>query len=179
MFGALAGLAKFAPLALAPLLCTHGLGELTPARRVRAVCLFAIAFVLTAAVVSIPAFTHDSLHTIFERTLAYQSNRESPFSIWGLYGGLEYTQAAVQGAALALAVSVAILPRRPDLVGLAATAAAVLVAIQLGIDHWFYLYIPWFFGLVMLALLGQFSWSGPSDWAEPSISARSSQLAAA
>ena len=25
---------------------------------------------------------------------------------------------------------------------------------QLGIDHWFYLYIPWFFPLVMIALLG-------------------------
>ncbi len=24
-------------------------------------------------------------------------------------------------------------------------------------EHWFYLYIPWFFPLVMLALLGRFS----------------------
>jgi hypothetical protein len=182
MFASLAGLTKFAPLALAPLLCTYGLDGLTPRRRARAVSLFALAFVVTAAVVSIPALTHDSLHTIFERTLAYQSNRESPFSIWGLYGrppSLEYLQAAVQGATLALAVSVAILPRRADLIGLGATAAAVLVAVQLGIDHWFYLYIPWFFGLVILALLGQFSWSGWSDWGAPSRSARSNQLAAA
>jgi hypothetical protein len=179
MFAALAGLTKFAPLALAPLLWTHGLGGLEPWRRARGLALFAVAFVLTAAVVSIPALTHDSLHTIYERTLVYQSDRESPFSIWGLYGGLEYLQAAVQALALALALSVAILPRRADLIGLGATAAAVLVAVQLGIDHWFFLYIPWFFGLVMLALLGQFSWSGSSDRAEPSRSARSSQLAAA
>jgi hypothetical protein len=185
VFAALAGLTKFAPLALAPLLWTHGLGGLEPWRRARGLALFAVAFVLTAAVVSIPALTHDSLHTIYERTLAYQSDRESPFSIWGLYGTpptppiLGYLQAAVQAAALALALSVAILPRRPDLVGLGATAAAVLVAVQLGIDHWFYLYIPWFFGLVMLALLGQFSWSWSDDRAEPSGSARSSQLAAA
>ncbi len=52
----------------------------------RALALFALAFAATVAVVSIPALTHDSLHTIYERTLAYQSNRESPFSIWGLYG---------------------------------------------------------------------------------------------
>jgi hypothetical protein len=188
MFTALAGLTKFAPLALAPLLCTHGLGELPPRRRARAICLFGIAFALTALVVSIPALTHDSLHTIYERTLAYQSNRESPFSIWGLYGAtpgspalpiVGYLQAAIQGAALALALSVAILPRRPGLIGLGATAAAVLVAAQLGIDHWFYLYIPWFFGLVMLALLGQFSWSGSEEPVGPSGSARSSQLAAA
>jgi hypothetical protein len=185
VFAALAGLTKFAPLALAPLLWTHGLGGLEPWRRARALALFALAFVLTVAVVSIPALTHDSLHTIYERTLAYQSDRESPFSIWGLYGSpptppvLAYLQAAVQALALVLALSVAILPRRPDVLGLGATAAAVLMAVQLGIDHWFYLYIPWFFGLVMLALLGQFSWSGSRDRAEPSISARSSQLAAA
>jgi hypothetical protein len=29
-----------------------------------------------------------------------------------------------------------------------------MIAVQLGIDHWFYLYIPWFFGLVIVALLG-------------------------
>jgi hypothetical protein len=179
MFAALAGLTKFAPLALAPLLCSYGLDGLTPRRRLRAVALFVLAFLLSAALVSIPAFTHDSLHTFYERTFAYQADRESPFSIWGLYGNLDYLQAAVQGAALALALSVAILPRRADLVGLGATAAAVLVAVQLGIDHWFYLYIPWFFGLVMLALLGRFSWSEPADRVAPSGSARSSQLAAA
>jgi hypothetical protein len=165
MFAALAGLTKFAPLALAPLLWTHGLGGLSMARRARALALFVFAFALTVAIVSIPAFTHDSLHTIYERTLAYQSDRESPFSIWGLYQGpawLADAQSFVQGAALALALAVAVLPRRADLVGLAATAAAVLIAVQLGIDHWFYLYIPWFFGLVMLALLGQINWDGPS-----------------
>jgi hypothetical protein len=178
MFAALAGLTKFAPLALAPLLWTYGLDGLSARARLRALALFALAFLATAAVVSIPAFTHDSLHTIYERTFAYQSDRESPFSIWGLYGKLGYLQAAVQGATLALALSLAILPRRPDLIGLAGAAAAVLVAVELGIEHWFYLYIPWFFGLAMLALLGQFSWRERPP-AEPSGSARSNQLAAA
>jgi hypothetical protein len=182
MFAALAGLTKFAPLALAPLLWTHGLGGLSVARRARALALFAFAFALTVAVVSIPALSHDSLHTIYERTFAYQSDRESPFSVWGLYQGprlLADGQSVVQGAALALALAVAVLPRRTDLVGLAATAAAVLIAVQLGIDHWFYLYIPWFFGLVMLALLGQINWSGRREPAAASESARSSPLAAA
>jgi len=184
MFAALAGLTKFAPLALAPLLWTHGTEGLSARARARALFLFALAFAATVAVVSIPALTHDSLHTIYERTLAYQSNRESPFSIWGLYGDLGYLQAVVQGAALALALSLAVLPRRRDLIGLAAAAAAVLIAVQLGIEHWFYLYIPWFFGLAMLALLGQISLPEresptPGRAVEPSGSARSSQLAAA
>ncbi|MGA9284538.1 MAG: hypothetical protein WBV85_03770 [Solirubrobacteraceae bacterium] len=178
MFAALAGLTKFAPLALAPLLWTHGIDGLSARARARALALFALAFAATVAVVSIPALTHDSLHTIYERTFAYQSNRESPFSIWGLYGNIGYLQAAVQGAALALALSLAILPRRRDLIGLAGAAAAVLVAVQLGIEHWFYLYIPWFFGLAMLALLGQVSLPEREQDA-PSGSARSSQLAAA
>jgi hypothetical protein len=182
MFAALAGLTKFAPLALAPLLCTHGLSGLSAGRRARAVLLFVLAFALTAAVVSIPALAHDSLHTIYERTIAYQDSRESPFSLWGLYGrppGIEYAQAAIQGATIALALAVAFLSRRADSIGLAATAAAVLIAVELGINHWFYLYIPWFFGLAIFALLAQFSWTRSSELDAPSESARSSQLAAA
>ncbi len=122
-------------------------------------------------------------------------DRESPFSIWGLYGSsptgghylrwLNDARDAVVGAGIALALALAVLPRREDLVGLAAAAAAILIAVQLGIDHWFYLYIPWFFGLVMLALLGQINWDGPSllpgqEQADAaSGSARSSPLAAA
>jgi hypothetical protein len=160
-FAALAGLTKFAPLALAPLLATHGLREQRDgwvgvrALRSRALVLFLLAFVITAALVSIPALTHDSLNTIFQRTLVYQSNRGSPFSVWGLYG-LPGPQLFVQLAALALAVALAVVPRRDDMVGLAAACAAVILAVQLGIDHWFYLYIPWFFPLVMIALLGRF-----------------------
>jgi hypothetical protein len=156
-FAALAGLTKIAPLALAPVLATHGMRALTPARRPRAFALFLAAFLGVAALASIPALRHDSLHTIYTRTLAYQANRESPFSVWGLYGGLGGLQLAVEIAAVALALALAVLPRRPDVIGLAAACAAVIVATQLGIDHWFYLYIPWFFPLAMLALLGRFS----------------------
>jgi hypothetical protein len=155
-FAALAGLTKFAPLALAPLLATHGLWEQPSWRaRVRDLATFLLAFVAAGVLVGIPAFSHDSLHTIYERTIAYQSDRQSPFSVYGLYGGLGGLQSAVQIIAVALAVSLAVLPRRADAVGLAAACAAVIVALQLGIEHWFYLYIPWFFPLVMIALLGR------------------------
>jgi hypothetical protein len=39
-------------------------------------------------------------------------------------------------------------------VTVAALGAAVLIALQLGVTHWFYLYIVWFFPLVMVAVLG-------------------------
>ncbi len=155
-FAALAGLSKLAPLALAPVLATDGLMGLSRTRRAWALCAFAVAFAVTAAVAFIPALSHDSLHTIYERTIAYQSNRGSPFSIWGLYGLGDLEQVA-EGAAVALALLLAVIPRRQDIVGLAAACAAIVIATQLGIEHWFYLYIPWFFPLVMLAVLGRFS----------------------
>jgi hypothetical protein len=177
---ALAGLTKFAPLALVPLFATHELRELAPARRPRAFAVFVAAFLITAALASIPAFTHDSLNTIYERTISYQASRGSPFSVWGLYGGIGGLQNAVQIAAVVLALSLAVVPRRPDVVGLAAACATVIIATQLGIDHWFYLYIPWFFPLAMLALLGRFSASRrppavvasePARWTQPAVAA--------
>jgi hypothetical protein len=182
VFAALAGLTKFAPLALAPLLATHGLQAHSRAWRARALALFALAFAATTALVFAPALTHDSLHQIYERTIVYQSDRGSPFSVWGLYG-LQAPEALVEGAAVALALVLAFAPRRPDLVGLAAACAAVIIAEQLGIEHWFYLYIPWFFPLVMIAVFGRLTGEGgdPIDPAPvfASTPARSSQPAAA
>lgn len=178
-FAALAGLAKLAPLALAPLLATHGLQERSRARRAGALALYTLAFAATAALVSIPALDHNSLHEIYERTIVYQSNRGSPFSIWGLYG-LRGPESAVELAAVVLALALAVWPRRPDVIGLAAACGAVIIAEQLGIEHWFYLYIPWFFPVVMLALLGPLTDPPPPPApAAPSTPARSSRPAAA
>jgi hypothetical protein len=174
-FAALAGLSKFAPLALAPLLAMHGLSDRAGWRaRARNLASFALAFLAVGALAAIPALSHDSLHTIYERTFAYQANRNSPFSVWGLYGGLGGLQVGVQVGAVALAVALALVPRRDDVVGLAAACAAVLVAIQLGIDHWFYLYIPWFFPLMMIALLGRYGSPRPASslLAEPAYTPR-------
>ena len=193
-FAALAGLTKFAPLALVPLLATYDLrvgpgpghsDGVTPGDprqagvRARRFASFLLAFALTVAVVSIPALRHDSLHTIYERTIAYQSARGSPFSVWGLYSGLGGLQQAVQIGAVALALLLAFLPRRQNLVGLTAACAAVIIATQLGIDHWFYLYIPWFFPLALLALFGRFTY--PRRLAQDAASepARSSRPALA
>ncbi|HTA36822.1 MAG TPA: hypothetical protein VK761_08920 [Solirubrobacteraceae bacterium] len=188
-FAALAGLTKFAPLALAPLLATHGMTEpdaasgrrLLTRTRLFALASFALAFVLVAALVSIPAFRHDTLHTIYERTFAYQADRGSPFSVWGLYGGLGGAETAVQIVAIALALSLAVLPRRPDVIGLAAACAAVVITVELGLEHWFYLYIAWFFPLVMIALLAREERAKPSPAAPDAASgsARSSPLAIA
>ena len=176
-FAVLAGLTKFAPLALAPLFATHGLWESAASRasggdglgpslreRLRDPVTFVLAFLAVGALASIPALSHDSLHTIYERTFAYQSDRASPFSVWGLYGGLGGWEAAVQIGAVVLAVVLAVIPRRADVVGLAAACAVVIIALQLGIEHWFYLYIPWFFPLVLIALLARHEGTTRTRW---------------
>ena len=94
------GLAKFAPLALAPLLATHRLRE----RGLRALVRRSLlAFAAVAALVAIPALEHNTLATIYDRTISYQAERSAPFSIWGLYGGLGSVQTVVRLAAIALA----------------------------------------------------------------------------
>ncbi len=150
---ALAGLTKFAPLALAPLFATHdGL-------RPRALATFGAGFAVAAALAFAPLLGHVELRSFWDATIAFQAQRGSPFSIWGLYdpdvSWLNYAQRAVQVAAVLLALALAVVPRRRDLVGLASCSAAIIIALQLAATHWFYLYLPWFFGLVMIALLGR------------------------
>jgi hypothetical protein len=175
---ALAGLTKFAPLALAPLLATDCLRALPVRRRPLAYFLFIAGFAGVGALAFVPALTHDSLHTIYQRTIEYQSHRNSPFSVWGLYGwhGAEHV---VEGLVFALAIVLALIPRRMDMVGLAAGCAAIILGAQLGIEHWFYLYVPWFFPLVMLALLGRFGDPSARPLLAASAPALSSRPAAA
>ena len=95
------------------------------------------------------------LATFYDRTVKSQVNRTSPFSIWGQDHSLEWLQTVVKAFAVGLALLVAFVPRRRTLPQIAALAAAVLIAVQLTAEHWFYLYIPWFFGLAITGLVGQ------------------------
>jgi hypothetical protein len=145
-FAALAGMTKFAPLALAPVLAMHRPRRLTP---------FLIAFAAVVLVASAPIVLRgEDLSTVYDRTISFQSSRGSPFSVWGYPGGFGASAQHVwQAFAALLAVVLALVPRRRDAAGLAALCAAILIALQMGVTHWFYLYIVWFFPLVMLALL--------------------------
>jgi hypothetical protein len=154
VLAALAGLTKFAPLALAPLLSTHG-ARAGGSDRMRTMVRFGVAFVLTAAVALLPVWLQGDLGLVWERTVGFQLDRGAPFSVWGLYGGLGAVQLAVQVATVLFAIAAAFLPRRPDVIGLAAVAGAILVALQLGTTYWFYLYVVWMLPFAFVALLGR------------------------
>jgi hypothetical protein len=145
VLGALAGMAKFAPLALGPLLLTQ---------RPRS-WRFVVAFAITVLVAMIPVLAQHRFALFYDRTIAFQNGRDAPFSVWGTWGWPEGLRTAIQAAAVLFALVVAVLPRRRDVIGLAALAAAILISLQLGITYWFYLYVVWFFPLVLVALIGR------------------------
>jgi hypothetical protein len=154
---ALAGLTKFAPLALAPLFARTPRDAKPSRLRPGPVSFaaYALAFALTATVAMLPVILGGDLRTFWDHTIAFQHDRSSPFSIWGLWDGLDTLQTVVQAAAVLLALAVGVWPRRPTLTQMAACGAAVLIALQLGLDYWVFLYVVWFFPLVLVALLGR------------------------
>jgi len=142
---ALAALTKFAPLVLVPMLATYRATG-------RAVGRFVLAFGATAALLLLWPAIDPGLHSFWDRTIAYQSGRDSPFSIWGQVPGLEPLRIALLVGTGLLAAAAAIWPKRKSLVQMAALSAALLIALQLTAQHWFYLYIVWFYPLLLVAL---------------------------
>jgi Glycosyltransferase family 87 len=139
---ALATFTKFAPVLLAPMLLTY--------RRERR-ATFVVAFLLVSlAVMAWPIFD-PGLTTFYERTIAYQAGRDSPFSIWG-QASLEPLRIAILIGVGTLSLLFAFRPRRKTLVQVAALGAALLIGLQLTAQHWFYLYIVWFYPLLLVAM---------------------------
>jgi hypothetical protein len=150
---ALAGAAKFAPLALAPLFAS-GRGE----SRLRSWVWFGLAVAVVVATTVLPFIPGEGgLRLFYDQTLGFQLSRESPFSLWGQNPGLDPLLAAVKVAAIGLAVMVAFVPRRRDTVQVAGLGAAVLIAIQLPAMQWFYPYIVWFAPFVLVALFAEYA----------------------
>jgi Glycosyltransferase family 87 len=152
---ALGAASKFAPLALAPLFAR------------RRPVVFAVALVSTLALVVLPFAPDGGFREMYDRTVGYQAGRGSPFSIWGQVDSLGWLQTVVKVAAVGLALLVAFVPRRVDARQGAALGAAVLIALQLAVTHWFYLYIVWFLPFVLVAVFGPYR--ERAEAAEPQV----------
>ncbi|MFL6014859.1 MAG: hypothetical protein ACJ74P_11355, partial [Gaiellaceae bacterium] len=156
---ALAGWTKFGSLLLVPLWSSY-----PRSLERRSLARFALGFgVATAAAFSVLLLEPDVGHAarlFFDRTFGWQLGRDSPFSIWG-WGqyhadgipDLALLQKVLIGAVALGSVALAFVPRRRTPIAVAALTAAVLIGFQLTLTHWFYLYIPWFFPFVALAVL--------------------------
>jgi Glycosyltransferase family 87 len=167
---------KFAPIPLVPLFAAGQSGVLSRGhpsqplrRRLRPVALFGAALIVVLGLMlALPALD-PGLGTFYDRTIKSQIDRSSPFSIWGQDHSLEWVQTAVKVFAIGLALLVAFVPRRRSLAQVAALSAAVLIAVELAAEHWFYLYIPWFFGLALAGLAAATSSPSSATVAESEV----------
>ncbi len=142
---ALATFTKFAPVLLAPMLMMYGANRKDASDVCSELPHASVLVMLVAGDRSRP-------HTFYERTIAYQAGRNSPFSIWGQVPSLEPLRIALLAATAALSLLLAFRPRKKTLVQVAALGAALLIALQLAMHHWFYLYIVWFYPLLLIAM---------------------------
>jgi len=154
---ALAGWTKFAALLLGPLWASY------PERRLRPTLAFAAAaLAATLAAFLILLLEPNPVHAVrvfWDRTICWQADRESPFSIWDwrqYHAGLPDLHVLRRVLEVLLAVgalAVYVVPRRKSPLQLAALTAALLLGCQLVLTHWFYLYLPWFFPFAAFAVL--------------------------
>jgi hypothetical protein len=156
-FGGLAGWTKFAALIVAPLWATY------PERKKKPSLKFAGGFALaTAASFWVLLLEPNPLHaarTFWDRTIPTQIDRHSPFSLWDwaqYHAGLpdlHILQQVLEVALVAAAIAFAFWPKRKSPLQLAALTGALLIGFELVLTHWFYLYLPWFFGFAAFAVL--------------------------
>ena len=178
---AFAALTKFAPVLLAPMLMTYRAppaGDLeaeggapsvggTGALR-STVGRFVLGFVVVAALLMLWPAIDPGLSTVWDRTIGYQAGRDSPFSVWGQAPSLEPLRAAILAGVVALSIALAFRPRFKTLTQVAALGAALLIGAQLTMQHWFYLYIVWFYPLLLVAMVvDPPTTSGSKRWVEP------------
>ncbi len=121
--------------------------------RFRQPLLFVAGFVAVTVVVMAWPAINPGLKTFYDRTIAFQQGRDSPFSIWGQVHSLEWLRTTLIVVTGALSVFLAFRPRRKSLIQLAALGAALIILLQLTLQHWFYLYIVWFYPLLLVALV--------------------------
>jgi len=156
---ALAGWTKFASLLVLPLWLGY-----PDARSRRSVLRMLAAFCVATLALFLIVLLHwppwDSVRTFYDRTIGFQYGRESPFSLWdwrqyhakGL-PDLHLVQHVLQVLLVVGALVLGWVPRRRSPLRLAAFTGLLLVGFELVLTHWFYLYLPWFFPFVVLALL--------------------------
>jgi hypothetical protein len=160
VFAALAGWTKFAPLLVAPLWASYPEGLRRPRAVVAFGAAFAAATVLSFWILLLESNPLHAARVFFDRTLAWQIGRDSPFSIWdwGQYHAsgipdLELVQRPLVVLLALAAVALFFVPQRKSPLQLAALTAALLIGFELVLTHWSYLYIPWFFPFIAFVVL--------------------------
>ena len=147
---ALAGLTKFAPFVIAPLLLRGTRERL----RQRDIGMFVIAFVVVLFLCFLPVLIKHDFSAFWKDSIKYQADRTAPFSIWGLWGGLSIERHLLEGVVVAFALLVCVYPKRRGPLEVAALAGATIIALQCVTEYFLYSYIMWYWPLALIALFG-------------------------
>ena len=146
----IAGFTKLAPLVLVPLFFSL---------RGRLATILGFA-VTTLLLLSMLLLDSHGLRLIWDRTIAYQSDRITPMSIWTIgtfHPGWPDLQWLQKGAQVAVGIAACLLflfPRgRKDAVAVAALGGAALIGAQMVANYWFYPYICWWLPLALVGFL--------------------------
>jgi hypothetical protein len=159
-FAALSSWVKFTSLLIVPLWASYPDALRRPRAKAVFACVFGLVSLFVFWLLLLEPTPLEAARVFYNRTIASQLERESPFSIWdwGQYHAdgipdLEAVQRILIPAVAIFALALFFVPRRKSPLQLAALTAAVLIAFELVLTHWFYLYLPWFFPFVAFAVL--------------------------
>jgi hypothetical protein len=142
---------KLYPLVLGPLWITY------QGRKRKPIVDFVLGaaglILLTFWVVLLDGHPIESAELFYNKTLAFQGDRTSPWSLFSQVPELAFLQRPLMALAIFLSILVAFVPRKKTLRRLAALSAALVIAFQLTVNYWFYAYITWFEPFVFVSLL--------------------------
>lgn len=158
LFLGLAAWTKFAALLLLPLWASYPSTRRWPRPQLLFLAGLALATALGFWMLLLEPNPVHAARVFWDRTFGWQLTRPSPFSIWDWdeYPGfpdLHAVQNVLKAILLGVALVLGFVPRRRNVLQLAALSGTLLIGFEAVLTHWFYLYIPWFFPFVAFAVL--------------------------
>ena len=142
---------KLYPLILGPLWLAHDGWRRRP---VIDYVLGGLGVLLVAfSILLLPGQPIEAAKLFYERTLGFQGDRVSPWTIYSQVPSLAFLQRPLTALTIFLAVLVAFVPRKRTVRRLAALSAAITIAFQLTVNYWFFAYVIWFEPFVFVSLL--------------------------
>ena len=152
---------KLYPIILAPLWMMHDGVKRRPI--VEFVLGGVGVFLLTFWVVLLEGRPLEAARLFYEKTIAFQGVRETPWTIFSQVPALGIIQQPLLAGIIVLAFIVAMWPRRRTIRRLAAFSAALIIGFELTTNYWFYPYVTWFEPFVFVALLPATNPKSPLD----------------
>jgi hypothetical protein len=133
-------------------------------------------FLLTFWVVLIDGHPLEAARIFYEKTIAFQGVRETPWTIFSQVPALGIIQQPLLAAIIVVAFIVAVWPRRRTIRRLAAFSAALIIGFELTTNYWFYPYVTWFEPFVFVALLPATNAKSPLDASQEDVQSAAENL---